>query len=187
MGQITFTPVLLLDYIDIGKLEHQPRSLKCAYTYVCIYFQPCIILMNGKQWRQMNYRADFFAVTGSDRAVKHQAGVKSRSPQQAISVPVAYDYYGYGELLFCTTKVLCGALHVPLSSAWHGYGAVPVGWLSIRSLTALKVFPVTESLCFSCTGNYFIPMFSVGWGFPQAGLTECPHPTKNRDPWLQST
>lgn len=113
--------------------------------------------------------------------------VKSRSPQQAISVPVAYDYYGYGELLFCTTKVLCGALHVPLSSAWHGYGAVPVGWLSIRSLTALKVFPVTESLCFSCTGNYFIPMFSVGWGFPQAGLTECPHPTKNRDPWLQST
>lgn len=113
--------------------------------------------------------------------------VKSRSPQQAISVPVAYDYYGYGELLFCTTKVLCGALHVPLSSAWHGDGAVPVGWLSIRSLTALKVFPVTESLCFSCTGNYFIPMFSVGWGFPQAGLTECPHPTKNRDPWLQST
>lgn len=49
MGQITFTPVLLLDYTDIGKLEHQPCSLNCAYTYVCIYFQPYIILMNGKQ------------------------------------------------------------------------------------------------------------------------------------------
>lgn len=80
MGQITFTPVLLLDYIDIGKLEHQPRSLNCAYTYVGIYFQPYIILMNGKQWRQMNYRADFFAVTGSDRAVKHQAGIEVQEP-----------------------------------------------------------------------------------------------------------
>lgn len=99
--------------------------------------------------------------------------VMSRSPQQAISVPVAYDYYGYRELLFCTTKVLGGVLRVPLSSACRGDGAAPVGWLSIRSSTVLRVFPVTESLCFGCIGNYFI-LSSVGWGFPQAGLTELP-------------
>lgn len=28
----------------------------------------------------MNYRADFFAVTGSDRAVKHQAGIEVQEP-----------------------------------------------------------------------------------------------------------
>lgn len=95
----------------------------------------------------------------------------SRSPQQATSVPVAY--YGYRELLFCTTKALGGVLHVPLSSACRGDGAVPAGWLSIRSSAVLMVFPATESLCFGCIGNYFI-LSSVGWGFPQAGLTELP-------------